>query len=528
MNCGPIPCPEQNAPARVLRTQQASRAPWILLATILGSSMDYIDGTVVTVALPSIQHSFSATGTQLQWVVEAYALFLSSLLLTGGSLGDRFGRRKMFLYGVVLFAFASLGCGIARHIGELLFARCLQGIGGALLVPNSLALLSAEFEGAARAKAIGTWSGFSAVMTASGPVLGGWLVQHGSWRWAFFLNLPIAAVTIWVTLAKIPNREIPSQKSPLDTTGALLVTASLACLTYSLLEWPNGHPVSRACAIAGLILLALFIFTERRSPSPLVSPQLFLNRNFTGANLLTFFLYGALSATLFYLPLNLIQVQGYTPAQSGAALLPMVLSMFFLSRWSGGLLQRWGARLPLILGPSITAIGYILLARPRVGGSYWMTYFPAIAILGLGMAISVAPLTTVVMNSAGVDRSGMASGTNNAVSQIAALLAIALSAPLFFAEFSTALKTNLRQSHVSSQTAAHVEGLERDLAAIQTTDPQARQAIDESFVAAFRLITLIAAGCAAAAGCTAMLIIRNQPIAREPEPIEAGDLAARR
>ncbi len=206
----------------------------------------------------------------------------------------------------------------------------------------------------------------------------------------------------------------------------------------------------------------------------------------------------------------------------------MVLSMFFLSRWSGGLLQRWGARLPLILGPSITALGYILLARPRVGGPYWMTYFPAIAILGLGMAISVAPLTTVVMNSAGNERSGMASGTNNAVSQIAALLAIALSAPLFFAEFSTALKTNLRQSHVSSETAAHVEGLERDLAAIQTSDPRARQAIDESFVAAFRLITLIAAGCAAAAGTTALLTIRNQPIAREPESIEAGDLAARR
>jgi EmrB/QacA subfamily drug resistance transporter len=479
--------------------------------------MDYIDGTVVNVALPSMQRSFSATGTQLQWVVEAYALFLASLLLTGGSLGDRFGRRKMFLCGVVVFACASLGCGIARHIGELLFARCLQGIGGALLVPNSLALLSAEFEGAARAKAIGTWSGFSAIMTALGPVLGGWLVQHGSWRWAFFLNLPIAAVTIWITLARVPSRENHSQKSPLDTTGAFLVTAGLACLTYSLLEWPNGHAASRVCAIAGLILLALFLIAERRSPSPLISPQLFLNRNFTGANLLTFFLYGALSATLFYLPLNLIQVQGYTPAQSGAALLPLALSMFFLSRWAGGLLQKWGARLPLIIGPSLTALGYILLARPRVGGSYWITYFPAMTILGLGMTISVAPLTTVVMDSVEADRSGIASGTNNAVSQIAALLALALSAPLFFAEFSTALKQDLRRSPVSSETAAHVQALERQLAAIPTTDPPARQAIDESFVAAFRLITLIAAGFAAAAGCTAILAIRDQPITRGPE-----------
>jgi EmrB/QacA subfamily drug resistance transporter len=432
----------------------------------------------------------------------------------------------MFLCGVLVFACASLGCGVARHIGELLFARCLQGIGGALLVPNSLALLSAEYEGPNRARAIGTWSGFSAIMTGLGPVLGGWLVQHGSWRWAFFLNLPIAVAAVWITLAKVPNRDNHAKQLPLDTTGALLVTASLASLTYSLLEWPNGHPASRICGIAGLILLAVFVITECRSPSPLIAPQLFLNRNFTGANLLTFFLYGALAATLFYLPLNLIQIQAYTPAQAGAAMLPMVLLMFFLSPWAGGLLERWGARLPLILGPTLTAIGYLLLARPQVGGSYWLTYFPAIATLGLGMTISVAPLTTVVMSSVDENRSGIASGTNNAVSQISALLAIALSAPLFFAQFSTALKQNLSRSHVSSETAAQVEGLERQLGAIQTTDAQARHAIDDAFVAAFRLITLIGAGSAAAAGCTAILTIRNQRISRDPERIQPGSISA--
>jgi len=522
MNCGPIPCPEQSAPARALPAQRVRQIPWVLIATILGSSMDYIDGTVVNVALPSVQHSFNATGTQLQWVVESYALFLSSLLLTAGSLGDRFGRRKMFLWGVVLFAFASLGCGLARHIGELLFARCLQGIGGALLVPNSLALLSAEYEGAARAKAIGTWSGFSAIMTGFGPVLGGWLVQHGSWRWAFFLNLPIAAAALAITLAKVPSRENHAQQSPLDTTGAILVTASLASLTYSLLEWPNGHPASRVGGVLGLILLTIFILTECRTASPLVSPQLFLNRNFTGANLLTFFLYGALSATLFYLPLNLIQIQGYTPAQSGAALLPFVLTMFLLSRWAGGLLHRWGARIPLILGPSITALAYLLLARPHVGGSYWLTYFPAIAVLGLGMTISVAPLTTVVMNSVPADSSGIASATNNSTSQMAALLAIALSAPLFFAQFSSALKTNLRQSQVSSQTAAQIEQHKSDLGAIQTNDTQARQSIDDAFVSAFRLITLMGAAAAAAAGCIAALTIRNQRASSKPESIPSG------
>ncbi len=528
MNCGPIPCPDQSFPARVLPAQRSLRAPWVLLATILGSSMDYIDGTVVNVALPSVQRSFGASGTQLQWVVEAYALFLASLLLTGGSLGDRFGRRKMFLLGVVVFACASLGCGAAHQIGELLFARCLQGIGGALLVPNSLALLSAEYEGAARARAIGTWSGFSAIMTALGPVFGGLLVQHGSWRWAFFLNLPIAVAAIWVTLTKVPIRHSHAKQSPLDTTGAILVTAGLASLTYSLLEWPNGHPVSRVCGIAGLILLTAFVIAEHRSQSPLISPQLFRNRNFAGANLLTFFLYGALAATLFYLPLNLIQVQGYSPAQAGAAMLPAVLLMFFLSPWAGGLLDRWGARLPLIIGPAIAAIGYILLARPRVGGSYWTTYFPGIAALGFGMTVSVSPLTTVVMNSVEKDRSGIASGTNNAVSQIAALLAIALSAPLFFAQFSTALKTNLRQSHVSSETAAHVEGLQRQLGAIQTTDTQARQAIDDAFVAAFRLITLLGGGAAAAAGCIAILTIRNQPLSRKLQPGSISDFGAER
>lgn len=525
MNCGPIPCTQQAAPARAVPEQITARAPWVLAATILGSSMDYIDGTVVNVALPSIQHSFNATGTQLQWVVEAYALFLSSLLLTAGSLGDRFGRRKMFLSGIVVFALASLGCGLSRHIGELLFARCLQGLGGALLVPNSLALLSAEFEGANRARAIGTWSGFSAIMTATGPVFGGWLVQHGSWRVAFFLNLPIAAAALWITLAKTSSHKHPAQQSPLDTTGALLITASLASITYSLLEWPNGHPASRVCAVLGLILLAFFFITERRSSSPLVSPQLFRNRNFTGTNLLTFFLYGALSASLFYLPLNLIQIQGYTPAQAGAALLPLVLLMFFLSRWAASLLQRWGARLPLVIGPAITALGYLVLARPQVGGHYWMTYFPAVTILGLGMTISVAPLTTVVMSSVDSAHSGMASGTNNAVSQIAALLALALSAPLFFAQFSTALNRNLRDSHVSSETAALVQSSENQLGAIQTSDPQARHAIDDAFVAAFRLITLFAAGSAAAAGGIALLTIRNQPGSRKVEPLQSNSTA---
>ena len=477
--------------------------------------MDYIDGTVVNVAIPSIQKLLDATGSQAQWVVESYALFLASLLLTGGSLGDRFGLRKMFLCGVVLFAIASIGCGFAHGIGQLLVARCLQGVGGALLVPNSLALLSSEFEGADRARAIGTWSGFGAIMTALGPVLGGWVVQHASWRWAFFLNIPIAIVTVWITLTKVPNRVRDVRSFPLDVKGAVLVTAGLACITYALLEWSNGHPASRVAGTVGLIVLVMFVITERRATSPLIAPQLFSNKTFAGANLLTFFLYGALFATVFYLPLNLIQVQGYTPTQAGAAMLPMILLMFLLSRWAGGLVHTWGARLPLVVGPWIAAVGYVLLARPGVGGSYWGTYFPAVTVLGLGMTISVAPLTTVVMTSVEEDRAGIASGINNAVSQIAALLALALSAPLFFAKFSADLKNGLSSSHISSQVVSHVKEQQHYLGAIQTTDAEARMVINEAFVGAFRLIVILAAGSATAAGITAMVTIKEERVERK-------------
>lgn len=513
MSCGPMPCTDTRAPVTVMGATAIS-GRWLLAATVLGSSMDYIDGTVVNVAIPSIQNLLGATGTQAQWVVESYALFLASLLLTGGSLGDRFGLRKIFLCGVVVFAVASLGCGLARGIGELLFARCLQGVGGALLVPNSLALLSREFEGGDRARAIGTWSGFGAIMTALGPVLGGWVVQHASWRWAFLLNVPVAIATVWITMTKIPSREADRGQLPLDVKGAVLATVGLACVTYSMLEWSNGHLASRAVGAIGLIVIAMFVVAEKRAKSPLIAPELFLSRTFSGANLVTFFLYGALFATLFYLPLNLIQVQGYTPTQAGAAMLPMILLMFFLSRWAGGLVNTWGPRLPLIVGPFIAAVGYILLARPGVGGTYWSSYFPGITVLGIGMTISVAPLTTVVMTSVEEDRSGTASGINNAVSQIAALLALALSAPLFFAKFSAELSRGLASLSVPDQVVAQVAEQKRLLAAIQTMNVQARTAIDGAFVSAFRLVAFVAAGSAVVAGIIATSTIGDKRSAR--------------
>jgi len=513
MSCAPIPCAETRPSTAAEAWLSPVSGRWVLAATVLGSSMDYIDGTVVNVALPSVQSSLGANGAQVQWVVESYTLFLAALLLTGGSLGDRFGLRRVFLCGVVLFAGASLGCALARDIGHLLFARCLQGVGGALLVPNSLAMLSTEFEGAKRARAIGTWAGFGSIMTALGPVLGGWVVQHASWRWAFFVNVPVAIAAVWITLARVPSRPHEGSIS-LDVGGAALVTAGLGCVTYSMLQWSNGGWTSRAAGVVGLVALMMFVQTERRAKSPLISPRFFSSRTFTGANLSTFFIYGAFGVTLFYLPLNLIQIQGYSPTQAGAAILPMILLMFFLSRWAGGLVQSWGPRLPLIVGPSITAVGYILLARPGVGGSYWLNYFPAITLLGLGMTVSVAPLTTVVMTSVEEDRSGTASGINNAVSQMAALLALALSAPLFFAMFSANLKEGLTSSQVRPQVMAQVEKQQRYLGGIQTTNAEAKIAVREAFVGAFRLMVLVAAGSASVAGLAAIITIKDDRIVK--------------
>jgi EmrB/QacA subfamily drug resistance transporter len=505
MPCVPLP----GITTRPSPRPSGNRGRWIIAATVLGSSMEYIDGTVVNVALPNLQSALGATGAQVQWVVEGYALFLSSLLLAGGALGDRFGFRRVFLTGVTLFAGASLWCGFAHGIVQLLFARCLQGIGGALLVPNSLALLSSEFEGSQRARAIGTWSGFAAIMTALGPVAGGWVVQHGSWRWVFFLNGPIALAAIWITWAKVAEHHEPGNRQPLDLTGALLCTAALSSVTYGLIEWSSHRASSHLCVAAGCILLLLFLLTESRAKSPLVPPEMFRNRTFAGANLLTFFLYGALSTTFFYLPLDLIQAQGYRPAQAGAAVLPFILLMFFLSRWAGGLIERWGARAPLIVGPCVAAAGYLLLARAGLGATYWRGYFPAVAVLGLGMTISVAPLTTVVMGSASAQSAGTASGVNNAVSQIAALLALALSAPLFFTTFSANLRHSLAISRVPAPIAEQIQGQERRLGAIETKDPSGRAAVDEAFVGAFHLIALLAAVSAASAGFTAWLTIRD-------------------
>ncbi len=498
--------------------------PWILASTILGTSMAFIDGTVVNVALPALQATFKATVIDVQWVVESYGLFLGALILVGGAAGDLFGRRRIFLSGVTLFALASAACGLSQDIHQLIAARAVQGLGAALLTPGSLAIISASFAAEARGRAIGTWSGFSAITSALGPVLGGWLIQHASWRWIFFINLPIAAAVILISLWHVPESRGTKAKR-LDVPGALLATIGLGSLIYGLIESPQlgwGHHRVVASLVLAVLCLFAFPFVEAHSPSAMVPLDLFRSRTFTGANLLTLFLYAALGIFFFVFPMNLIQVQGYSATKTGAAILPAILLMFSLSRWSGGLVARYGAKLPLVVGPMIAAAGFALLVIPKIGGSYWTAFFPAFVVLGLGMSISVAPLTTVVMGAVEQDFAGAASGINNAVARIAGLLAIAVFGIVMVMAFSVRLDHELASVNIPPSVRNQLLSNRTRLAAVegpQDLDPQqaaqVKTVVADSFIYAFRLIAWCCAALALASAATAVLTIEGEPVNRQ-------------
>ncbi|MGC2300779.1 MAG: MFS transporter [Acidobacteriaceae bacterium] len=526
------PCDESLVRARAADAPCAARArPWILAAAILGSSMAFIDGTVVNVALPALQASFHATVADVQWVVESYGLLLAALILVGGSFGDLFGRRRIFLLGVAIFALASAACGSALTIRQLILARSIQGVGAALLVPGSLAIISSSFDEKTRGKAIGTWSGFTAITTALGPVLGGWLIQHASWRWVFFINLPLAAAVIVLSLRHVPESR-SAARGNLDWLGALLVTLGLGGLVKAFIDSENirwGHPWVLISLIAGSGALILFLFVESRTQSPMVPLSLFRSSAFAGANLLTLFLYSAIGLFFFLFPLDLIQVQKYSPTVTGAAMLPFILLMFFLSRWSGGLVARYGARLPLIIGPLIVALGFVLFAVPSVSGSYWTTFFPAVIVLGLGMAITVAPLTTVVMDAVDQDRVGAASGINNAVSRVAGVLAIAVFGVVMVKAFGSNLDRGLAHVPLTPQIRAELQANEIKLAGLQappSLDPGTRatvaQSVDQSFVFGFRIILWICAGLSLASSAAAWRMIPPGSAGPSPPPADTG------
>ncbi len=467
---------------------------WTLAATVLGSSMAFLDGSVVNVALAALQADLNATAAGVQWVVNAYALLLAALTLSGGALGDAYGRKKVYGLGVAVFAMASLACGLAPSLPVLIAARAVQGVGAALLVPGSLAMIGAVFDPSRRGRGVGLWSAASSVMTLLGPVAGGVLVDAGSWRWVFFINLPLAVVVLWL-LRHVPETQTPGVRP--DWPGAVSITLGLGGLAYAFTRagesgWDTLTWVSLGISTVGL---AIFVWHEARTPKPMLPLGLFRNPVFAGTNLLTFLLYGALSAVGLYLPLYLIGALGYSATAAGASLLPLSLLLAGLSGWFGSLADRHGPRPFLTAGPILAGVGFALLGLGRDwgGGGYWTAILPGALVLGFGMALTVAPLSSAVMGSAGRELSGVASGVNNAVSRAAGLLAVAALGLLLVGSYRGALETRLEAAGASitiRQSAMQQASRLTDLKLPDGAGLRAKQGVKAAFGDAFGNVAL--------------------------------------
>ncbi len=494
-----------------------NRERWILAATITASSMAFIDMTIVNVALPVLQRGLGATFAEAQWVVEAYTLFLSALVLAGGTLGDLYGRRRCFALGIAIFALASAACGMAPNPISLIVSRAVQGIGSALLMPGSLAILAAGFPAERRGRAIGLWSAVSGVCVAIAPAFGGWLIATFSWRWVFLINLPLAITALTITQTRLPESR-GREDSHLDIPGTLLATFGLGGLTFGLIRAGQAGFANAAAAwpmALGAVALFGFFLVERRSRHPMIPLHLFRLPTFAGIQIFTFLLWSALSGALFFVPFRLMQVQGFGPLQAGGALLPCVVVISILSRWAGGLADRWGAQRPLIAGSIVAALGYFLLAVPGPATPYWLGVLPALMVLGLGMGICVAPVTVTAMSAAGNQHVGVASAINNMVARTGGLLAVALFGLILAQRFGAALDLSLAGLALPADALAALSSERAKLAAAilpPGLDSQQqillKDAIMAAFVAGYRWVMVLASLLATAGAVVAIVWLK--------------------
>jgi EmrB/QacA subfamily drug resistance transporter len=512
------PCTQVGASVTAAPCAPADRK-WILVAVILGSALAFMDGSVVNVALPKLQSTFQATSAAIQWVVQSYALFAAALLLLGGAIGDRYGRRRTFLYGVALFALASAACAAALSLGQLVAARAIQGIGAALLVPQGLSILSASFPDEERGRAIGTWSAWTSVFAAIGPVAGGWLMQVWSWRLIFLLNLPLVLV-IMLLAPRIPESRALADGSParpMDKLGATLVTLSFAAMIYALsfapqLGWRN--PLVRWPLLAGVILFVCFLYSQSNRPNAMMPLSLFRIPRFLAANLLTFLLYGALFGSLYVIPFYLIQVRHYAPAAAGAVFLPLIVLIFLFSARVGALVSRVGERRLMFLGASLAGAGFAGFALLDNLPGYARSVLPPVLILGCGLTLCVAPLTNAVMSSVAENQAGIASAVNNALSRLAGLVAVSLLALVLAHGFMASLSTQLAHSRLPIQVRAdfinhraRLHDIPIPASLTQQEREQASLLLDRAFLDGFRAVMLVCALSAWIGGLAVLLLL---------------------
>ena len=496
--------------------------PWVIAAASLGSGMAFLDSTVMNVALPAVQAELGASVHEVEWSYGAFALVLSALILVGGTLGDRFGRRRLFVIGAAIFGAASLWCALVPVPGQLVAARAAQGVGGALLVPASLAIVGASFEGKQRARAIGAWGALSGLAMAVGPVLGGLLVEYVSWRAAFLMAPAMAVVAIPIALSHVPESRDPEARR-LDLAGAILATSGLAGLVYALIESSaRGLGDARVLAILvlGLISLSAFVLVEQHARDPMVPPTLFHSKSFTGVNLVTLLFYMALTGSLFFLPFLMMQVHGYSAFVAGSVFLPFVAMALLIGRFSGRISTRFGARVPLIVASLALAAGLLLFALPGADhGSYWTAFFPAMVVQGFGMALAITPMTTAALGSVEGEHSGMASGVNNAVTRVAGLLAVAVLGAFIYGAFSLSLDARMERMDMPGDIRSAMEAETADLGAAEApegvgarTEARIERAIDKSFVAGFRAVMFASTGLALASALVAALMVGDQRV----------------